>query len=96
MCPKVIRLSFTSIRLLFAADASTNRSDGADSGSNISYGPSSVKVAGPTPKELGGAVLSETASLPGAHSQIVGKSARDHKVRPRLNSHHKGITLAAK
>jgi hypothetical protein len=80
----------------FAADASRNRSGGVESSSHISYGPSSVKVAGPTPKELGGAVLSEMASPPRAHSLIVGKSARDHKVRPRLDSHHEVVTLAAK
>ena len=73
------------IRPSFDANASTNRSGGADSGYHISYGPSSVKVAGPTPKELGGAVLGEMASPPRAHSRIVEKSARDHKVRPRLD-----------
>ena len=63
--------------------------------SAVNDGPSSVKVAGPTPKELGGAVLGEMASPPRAHSRIVEKSARDQKVRPRLDSHHEGVTLAS-
>ena len=92
----VICVPERDIRPSFAANASTNRSGGADSGYHISYGPSSVKVAGPTPKELGGAVLGEMASPPRAHSRIVEISARDHKVRPRLDSHHEGVTLAAK
>ena len=92
----VIFVPKRDIRPSFAADASTNRSGGADSGHHISYAPSSVKVAGSTPKELSGAVLGEMASPPRAHSRIVEKSARDHKVRPRLDSHHEGVTLAAK
>ena len=84
------------IRPSFAADASTKRSGGADSGSHISYGPASVKVAGPTPKELGGAVIAETASSPRAHSRIVEISARNHKLRQRLDLHHKGVTLTAR
>jgi len=84
------------IRPSFAADAFTNRSGGADSGSHIIYGASIVKVAGPTPKELGGAVIAETASSPRAHSRIVELSARNHKLRQRLDSHHEVVTLAAK
>ena len=67
----VIFVPERDIRPSFAADASRNRPGCADSGSHISYGPFSVKVAGLAPKELGGVVLGEMASPPRAHLRIV-------------------------